>query len=162
MRLFFLIILSFQLVNCANSAKNKSLLGTWQSCGKDGLYVEFLVKEKLFKQIADNKIVTNWIEYKIIGDTMISYDPYLIKDSICINKAIMLLSNENEFSLDFITSNEKWTFHRISDSIKDSENNEILIQNVIENAKKRKCPDLRTEDQKKKDSLNSRMIYFQF
>jgi hypothetical protein len=63
--------------------------------------------------------------------------------------------------MDFITSNEHWTFNKLKEKIFDIDNNEQLLIGTEKRAKKYSCLDTRTKDEKTKDSLD-RQIDFKF
>ena len=161
--IIFLVSIVF-LEACSLTKEKNEFSGNWYTCGKDGLYDELLIKGNKFKQSASNGIITQWCEFKIKGDTFTTFDPYKFKDSVVINKAKITFVNKNEIMLDYITSDEHWTFYRLDESINNVDDNDKLGKSTNSRSLKYHCPDLRTKEEKMKDSLERGMhsVKFQF
>ena len=149
------------IYGCVSVKSESSISGHWYSCTKNGDYVEMHFKKNEYKYSSYFGIASEWNEFKVEGDTLIQYDKFLFEDSIVTNKAKFHFTDKGELKLEYLTSDESWTFFRIDDSIGDIEDNSVLRLETIERSKARKCVDHRTEEEKKKDSLD-RVIDFQF
>ena len=156
--LFFSIIL---LCSCATGTTKNKFSGNWYTCGKDGTYYELLIQGNLFKYSTNKGLITKWYNFKIIGDTLSYEEPNLLADSIITIKSIIHFNNVNEMRLEYITSNEQWTFYRIQEKITDIENDEKLKVFTRDRSKKANCLDKRTEEEIRQDS-SVKEIYFQF
>lgn len=119
------------------------------------------IKGNKYKFSSDFVSPTNWNEFEILKDTFIQYNKYIFEDSLVTNKAIFFFTNKNELKLAYLTSDENWTLHKLTGRIKNVENNLALNNETIKRSKDRKCIDLRTEEEIKKDSLD-RYIQFKF
>jgi hypothetical protein len=159
-----LLTLLMFCVNCSYNEKPIQIIGNWFTCGKDGFYDEIYFKDSVYMQSASNGMITNWSKYHLKNDTLIHYYSDVYKDSLKINKAIITFKNENEFTLNYITSKEFWTFNRIIEPINQLLNRDTIKKNTLIRSNLINCPDLRSKEEKEKDSLKkvNPFIYFQF
>ncbi|MEI6349010.1 MAG: hypothetical protein WCP69_13775 [Bacteroidota bacterium] len=157
---FFICVLIF-LNSCIGRPAKNAFSGNWYTCGKDGTYYELLIKNNLFKFSTNKGLITKWYNFKITGDTLSYEDPYLYKDSVITKKSIIRFNNIDEMRLEYITSNEQWTFYRINEKISDIENDDKLKISTRERGQNADCPDKRTEEERRQDSL-IKQINFQF
>ena len=161
MRFFILFFSMIFLYSCATGTTKNKFYGNWYTCGKDGTYYELLIKGNLFKYSTNKGLITKWNNYKINGDTLSYEDPTLYKDSLITIKSIIQFNSVDEMSLEFISSNEQWTFYRIQEKITSIEHDDKLKVGTHKRSQNIECPDKRTEEEKSQDSL-SKQIYFQF
>jgi hypothetical protein len=161
MRFLILLFSIIILYSCARGTSKNQFFGNWYSCGKDGTYYELLIQGNLFKFSTNKGLITEWYNFKITGDTLSYEDPYLLTDSVITIKSIIHFNNVNEMRLEYLTSNEQWTFYRIQEKITDIENDEKLKILTRDRSKKANCLDKRTEEEIRQDSL-VKEIYFQF
>lgn len=153
----FLLVLAIILLGCnlSNKVADK-FAGNWYTCSKDGLYLECFIKEKSFIFAASNGIITQHDDFSIIGDTLIYSDAYLYKDSLVIKKAIIHFASDSQFTLDYISPDEHWIFHKLKEDIPNIENHTQLLIDLQKRATKHQCIDKIQNDSVKKE------IYFQF
>ncbi len=153
----FIFLIAVILLACSLPHKAASkFAGNWYTCSKDGLYVECFIKQKSFIFAASNGIVTQHDDYNIIGDNLIYSDAYLFKDSLVIKKAIIHFVSDTQFTLDYISSDEHWVFHKLREDIPNIENHKELLLDLKKRAIKHQCIDKTQNDAVKKE------IYFQF
>jgi hypothetical protein len=164
MRLFAITLIACLAGNCSSKKVQIGFSGNWYTCGKDGLYVKMLLKGDSLKQCASNGIVTQWMPFKITADTLIYFDRSAYKDSVLIKKAKLTFKDKDEIVFDYLTSNEHWTFHRIKEALTARDNNKELLKNTLKRAQKINCPDMRSETEKKADTLKTAIkpVDFQF
>lgn len=155
----FLILNTF--LSCSTEDNKTKILGSWYSCSSNGDYVEMHIKENQYKYSTDFGIVTKWNEFEIKGNTIFQYDKYVFEDSTIVNKANLYFLEEGMLTLEYFTSDEDWVFHRLDKAIINIDDNAILNQETKERSNARKCIDQRTEEEKKKDSLDTQ-VDFQF
>jgi hypothetical protein len=153
MKLLFFTIVTIIFISCNTCNDKNNFSGNWYTCGKDGNYYELLIKDHVFKYSTKNGLITEWYEFKISDDTLIYNDPYLHKDSVLIIRSKISFINKDEMELDFTTSDEKWIFYRINETINDIDNNEKLLTGTKQRAEKAGCTDKRSEEEKQQDSL---------
>lgn len=164
MRLSQLIGIIFLLIitcGCESISHDEMILGHWYACSRNGDYVELHIKDHQYKYSSDFGVVSQWNEFIINGDTLIQYDKFVFEDSIVTYRARLHLTDKGELKLDYFTSDENWTFLKISERPRNIENNLILKQETLERSRTRKCVDQRTEAEIKQDSLNN-IFDFQF
>ena len=114
------------LYSCVRGTIKNQFSGNWYSCGKDGTYYELLIQGNLFKYSTNKGLITEWYNFKITGDTLSYEDLYILADSVITIISIIHFNNVNEMRLEYLTSNEQWTFYRIQEKITDIENDEKL------------------------------------
>lgn len=149
------------IFSCKTKSTNSFIIGNWYGCTQNGDYIEMHVKGNLYKYSTDFSNPTNWNKFEIKSDTLIQYDKFMYPDSINVNKAILKFSKSEELKLKYFISGESLTLSKLDDKIENIENNILLKIETIERSKKVKCSDLRTEKERKKDSLN-KIIEFKF
>jgi hypothetical protein len=165
------IFLFFSSFSCAGQ---KGIVGNWYTCGPDGYYIEMYVKEAVFYFCTEDNFAPQNYPYKYNSDTLVYFDPYASNESFKTKKVIVSFQTENEMTWNYISTGERWTYHKLNIKLMEFPDS-ITSQNFIETlnvyeklkndtkkrARKMKCPDLRSEEQKRRDSLNRR-IDFQF
>ena len=156
------LVIATLLIGCGfSNIRQDRFSENWYTCSKDGLYIELLIKANSFKYSASNGLITKYCNFKINYDTLIFSEPNLFEDSIIIKKAMITFISDDQLIMDFITSNEHWTFNKLKEKIFDIDNNEQLLIGTEKRAKKYTCLDTRTKDEKTKDSLD-KQIDFKF
>ena len=169
--LLLLATTSLIFFSCDSNLKSNKLIGNWYTCGKDGSYIEWYVKDETYKFCTDGLLEAQSEKYTISKDTIISQSPYKEIGNE-VSKAIMHFKDNGDVELNYITSNENWIFHPLNAEIKPypdelTFDEEVYkqYQEVVEDLKERQklvnCPDTRTKDEIKQDSINSN-INFQF
>lgn len=147
----------------SNNSLKYNLTGNWRTCTNDGSYFELFMTDSSYRFATSYGLMTEWSRYSIKGDTLIQQSKVLnitYPDSFFIAKAIINRTSNESFTLDYLTSNEKWIFHRLEEEIKQNEPHKILM-GINKRADKIDCPDLRTKEEKKQDSLDS-LVPFEF
>ena len=168
---YHLTLLTLLSSSCNPKSKTNKLVGNWYTCGPDGSYIEWYVKNDKYKFCTDKHLEAQCENYTIIKDTLISKSPYKEKENQ-VSKALMHFKENGDLELNYITSNENWVFHPLDVKIKPYSdeltfNKEIAkqYQEVVDDLKKRQqlinCPDTRSKEEIKQDSINS-IINFQF
>ena len=155
----YIIPVLFIIIGCKPIKNDARFSGHWYSCAKNGDYIELHIKNNEYKYSTDFGDPTNWNEFEVKGDTLIQYNGFIFEDSTVIDKAKFHFIDKNEFILEYLTSDESWTFQRLDEEIKNVENNLALKNETIERSKIRKCIDNRTDEEK--DSLDV-ILDFQF
>ncbi len=157
----YLVIITL-LLGCGFSGiDNAKFSGNWRTCSKDGLYIELLIMPDTFMYSSTNGLITKYSNYKIIGDTLIYRDSNLYKDSTNVKKAIITFVSESQMTMDFITSEEQWTFYKLKEYISDINDIEKLKSCTRTRAIKYRCIDAMINEEHAKDSINEQ-IFFQF
>lgn len=156
------IALVLLLLFGCTARKNVALLsGHWWGFSKYGDYVEMHIKHNAYKYSTDFTKPTDWNAFEIKGDTLIQYAKFLFPDTIFISKAKFHYTDKGDLVLEYLTSNEDWILHKLEEDIENIENNPLLRYETIKRSKKRKWIDRRTDEERKRDSLE-RIIDFRF
>ena len=149
-----ILIVITTILNCGSRISTASLSGNWYSCAKNGNYIEMHIKESTYKYSTDFGNPTKWNEFEVKSDTLIQYDKFVLEDSIIVNKAKFRFTKNGDLKLQYLTSNENWTFKRIDEEIKDIEDNFSLKKETFERSRKIKRIDQRTNKERGKDSID--------
>jgi len=161
--LIITVILIFTSIRCK---EQKRITGNWYYCQKDGLYIEIYVKDNFFKFCTESNLTPGKYTFKYKSKTLVYYDPYKLNDSLKFIKVRVSFPTKNTMIWKYIGIDESWTLNRINENIRefpDSLNSVNfaetmkLYEQVVEDTKRRSkiinCPDIRTEEQKRIDSL---------
>lgn len=159
MKKAILIIIAFAMLNCEFRISKPEISGNWYSCAKNGDYVEMHTKGNKYKYSTDFGNPTNWNEFEIKSDTLIQNDKFVFEDSTIVNVARFQFTQNGDLELEYLTSNEKWTFKKIESKILNVEDDLALKKGTIERSKNTKCIDQRTNEERKKDSLEMQIDF---
>jgi hypothetical protein len=159
--LILTIILIFTSIRC--NIQNK-ITGNWYNCQKNGIYIEFYVKDNYFNFCTEYNLIPDKYTFKCKSNTLIYLDPY--RDSLKFIRVRVSFPTKNTMIWKYIDMDDSWTFKRINENIREIPDSltsmnfkEIMKISdlIVEDAKRRSkiinCPDLRTKEQKRIDSL---------
>ena len=147
--------------SCGIRIDKTDISGNWCSCSKNGDYIELHIKGNQYKHSSDFMNPTNWNKFEIKSDTLIQYDKYIFEDSILVNMAKFQFMKNGELELKYLISDEYWKLKRINKNIQNLEDNIILKKETIERSMEAECADKRTNEERKRDSLDMQ-IDFEF
>lgn len=153
-----LIILS---AGCNLSKTTSSFAGNWCTCAKDGYYIELLIKENSFKFSTGSGFTTEWNPFTIHGDALAYTQQFTPNDPLSNICAIISSPKTNEMKLDYITSDEHWTFERINENVEHLDDSTKLSEETKKRGLKKNCIDKRNKEEIERDSIPP-MIDFQF
>ena len=85
---YILPLLSLVTSSCNSTCTSNKLAGNWYTCGPDGSYIEWYVKNDTYKFCTDELLEAQSEKYTISKDTLISQSPYK-KIRNQVSKAIM-------------------------------------------------------------------------
>jgi hypothetical protein len=166
--LLIAVFFSCESIPSSNRLNNSKLVGSWYTCGDDGTYCEWYVKEGTYKFCAFGKLEAQNTSYSVREDTIFYNSPYLSQSE----KAVFSFRENGDLSIKYLNDGKSWLFHPLTDKIKPFAaelkwNKKIAEQYeaVGKDCEKRKelinCSDNRTKEEIEKDSLDS-VIDFKF
>lgn len=153
-KIVFTISILLLIFSCKTELKASKISGSWYSCAHNGDYIEMHIKGNKYKYSMDFAAPINWNEFEIKQDTLFQYNNYIFPDSLIINKATIKFTDNETLKIDYFTSDESWTFKKLNEDIANIENDFKLQLETIQRSKNAKCIDYRTEEEKKRDSID--------
>ena len=163
-----IVLSACSVTDHASTSVATKLQGAWSTCGNDGTYCEWYVKEDSYKFCALGKLEAQNTSYEIRRDTIIYNSPLLPREQ----KGLLTFQKDGTLHVKYFNDGSEWVFNRLNVEIKphppeltwDSAviaQYDAVVKDCEKRAKKVNCPDHRSREEIEQDSLDS-VIDFQF